>query len=294
MKKIFVAALSCIALLGAVSCSKSTGDFTEGDKAFGDSIAASLGHLAGANELSTINRVMATMPEAEREKFSKKEFIKGLEQVLKTDTANMSYLRGLYTGFQIYEPMINMAEQSGCPVDAEKVIAAFKEVFESDSISQEQIMRFQTEYMTLNQRSTTRTVLKQKAEGEAYLDKMVAEEGFKTTASGLAYKINNPGEATKVAPTDQIKIHYDGKHIDGTTFDKTGDEAYESSANGFIDGFVEGLQLVGKGGSVTLIIPADLAYGSRGALPKIKPGETLVFDVTVEDVTPAATEVPAE
>ncbi len=51
-------------------------------------------------------------------------------------------------------------------------------------------------------------------------------------------------------------------------------------------GFTEALQLVGKGGKVTVVIPSELAYGADGAGSVIAPNETLVFDIEVLDVNP--------
>jgi FKBP-type peptidyl-prolyl cis-trans isomerase len=56
----------------------------------------------------------------------------------------------------------------------------------------------------------------------------------------------------------------------------------------FIPGFKEALSLLGKGGKATVIIPADLAYGLDGSGDKIGPNQTLVFDIEILDLNPAA------
>lgn len=59
------------------------------------------------------------------------------------------------------------------------------------------------------------------------------------------------------------------------------------SPNQFIPGFKEALCMLGKGGQITAVIPASLAYGVKGAGQQIGPNATLVFDIKVLDINPA-------
>ena len=60
--------------------------------------------------------------------------------------------------------------------------------------------------------------------------------------------------------------------------------AINATLSGVIRGWTEGLQLVGKGGQITLWIPAELAYGQRGAGSDIGPNEALMFKVELHDI----------
>ena len=53
-----------------------------------------------------------------------------------------------------------------------------------------------------------------------------------------------------------------------------------------IPGWTEGLKLIGKGGKMTLWIPAELAYGQQGRGKYILPNSALKFEVELEDVIP--------
>lgn len=104
---------------------------------------------------------------------------------------------------------------------------------------------------------------------------------FRTTASGLKYKIVRPGSDRKPTVADSVSCHYKGWLKDGTVFDSSYDrgEPTEFPLGGVIAGWTEGLQLIGEGGEIELEIPSDLGYGPRGFPPKIPGGATLHFKV---------------
>ncbi len=122
--------------------------------------------------------------------------------------------------------------------------------------------------------------------GKKFLDNFVAKEGGKKTASGLAYKIITPGADPKPAATDTVKVHYKGTLIDGKEFDSSykRNKPIEFPLNRVIKGWTEGMQLIGKGGKIKLVIPSELGYGATGAPPTIPGGATLVFEVELIDI----------
>lgn len=138
----------------------------------------------------------------------------------------------------------------------------------------------------------------QNAEASAkWLGQIEGKSGVQKTASGLLYRIDREGDADiKPQATDIVKVNYEGKLRDGSVFDSSYErgEPIEFGLNQVIKGWTEGMQLVGKGGQITLWIPADLGYGAFGQGP-IGPNEALEFKVELLDVKSAATpEAPAE
>ncbi len=117
-----------------------------------------------------------------------------------------------------------------------------------------------------------------------FLAKLDADKDVKKTASGLRYKIEKEGAAPKPGPTDDVTVHYTGKLTNGEEFDSSRkrNEPATFNLDRVIPGFKEGLQLVGKGGKITLFVPPELGYGDRD-LPGIPPGSLLVFDVEMLD-----------
>jgi len=117
--------------------------------------------------------------------------------------------------------------------------------------------------------------------GEKFLADNKDKDGVKTTDSGLQYKVLEEGDGPTPGAKDSVTVHYTGKLIDGTVFDssrKRG-EPVTFPVDAVIPGWTEALQLMKQGAKYELYIPADLAYGERGAGAQIGPNETLIFDV---------------
>ncbi len=120
-----------------------------------------------------------------------------------------------------------------------------------------------------------------KKKGAEFLENFVKKEGATKTASGLAYKVIKEGTGPSPKETDIVKVHYHGTLTDGTVFDSSRERGKEVSfpLNRVIRGWTEGVQTMKVGGLTKFVIPSDLAYGDAGAPPKIRGGETLVFEV---------------
>jgi FKBP-type peptidyl-prolyl cis-trans isomerase FkpA/FKBP-type peptidyl-prolyl cis-trans isomerase FklB len=134
----------------------------------------------------------------------------------------------------------------------------------------------------------------EKKASEAYLAKAAEEKGAKKTASGLVYTELTAGKGDSPKATDRVKVHYEGKLVDGTVFDssiKRGEPA-SFPLNGVIKCWTEGVQLMKVGGKAKLICPSDIAYGDAGSPPAIKPGATLVFEVELLDIEKAPAAKP--
>jgi FKBP-type peptidyl-prolyl cis-trans isomerase FkpA len=103
-------------------------------------------------------------------------------------------------------------------------------------------------------------------------------------SSGLFYEIISPGNSTKPTVNSRIFIRYTGKLLDGTVFDQQADHTQTGwFLGGLIPGWQLGLQLIGEGGQIKLIIPSSLAYGCRDNGP-IPGNSVLFFDVQLIDV----------
>lgn len=96
--------------------------------------------------------------------------------------------------------------------------------------------------------------------------------------SGLFYIIINEGGTDKPTATSTVTVSYKGSFFDGDVFDQG--SFFTSPLNQLIEGWIQGIPLIGAAGKIKLFIPSTLAYGSGGA-GSIPPNTPLIFEVTL-------------
>ena len=124
------------------------------------------------------------------------------------------------------------------------------------------------------------------AAGKEYQEIMRHKSGVVTLPSGLQYEVIKEGSGAKPKATDKVKVHYHGTLINGVVFDSSVErgEPAEFPLNAVIPGWTEILQLMPVGSKWRVVIPAELAYGSRGAGDVIRPNMTLIFEIELLDI----------
>jgi len=124
-----------------------------------------------------------------------------------------------------------------------------------------------------------------KKKGQEFADNVAKEKNATKTASGVVIRTITAGSGASPSADDVVKVHYEGKLIDGTVFDssiKRGQPA-EFPLNGVVPCWTEALQKMKKGEKSQVVCPSSLAYGDRGSPPDIPPGATLSFEVELLD-----------
>ena len=296
MKKIILTFGVALAMVGAFSsCDKGASNASKDDKAFGDSVAEALGEFAGANSVMQYNRMKESRPEM-AEKFNKEAFIKGVAAVLNADTTEVAYFQGLQMGLQLVNPVMGINNEAKIPVDKKIVLDAFKKVYMSDSIDDMaayygKYQAFMNEVQVrMKARHDEEVANSEEAknnvkEGQEYIAKKL-QEGYVQDSCGIVYKIENPGTEPNIQTSDRVLVQYTGKNVKGEVFDTNEGNVRAMRAANFVPGFKRALTLLGKGGKMNVVIPADQAYGLDGAGDNIGPNQTLVFDIEVLDVNP--------
>lgn len=129
------------------------------------------------------------------------------------------------------------------------------------------------------------------AESKAFLEQNAKAEGVKTLPSGVQYKVVRSGPATgiKPGPNDEVKVHYEGKLVNGKVFDSSYERGQPAAMplSGLIPAWVEALQLMRPGDEWILYVPPEQGYGAEGAGSDIPPNSALIFRIELIDVLPA-------
>lgn len=230
------------------------------------------------------------------------DFVKGFKEAINKaeDPSYNAYTAGTVIARMVNSQMIPAIEKNIKEANSTLVRDKFIEGFIA-AISKDTAI-FKQEAATSYFESTMKAAeaakaAKLKAEGAKFLAENAKKEGVITTASGLQYKIITKGDGPIPTATQEVKVKYEGKLIDGTIFDssyKRSDPVTKFRCNQVIKGWTEALTMMPVGSTWELYIPSDLAYGEQD-MGKIKPYSTLIFKVELIGIEGLeAVEKPAE
>lgn len=105
----------------------------------------------------------------------------------------------------------------------------------------------------------------------------------KVTTTGLRYVVQQEGTGETPKPGDRVRMRFKGMFFDGRVFDQTNEIAgpfvFRVGRGEVIDGWDEAVATMRTGEKRILLIPYELAYGSRGQPPRIPRQTSLIFEV---------------
>ena len=268
MKKILAFAAAGLLAVGFVGCNSKAGGSSEAM----DSLSMAFGDLYGAG----MGQQLRSMDSA----INMEEALKGMEYIASADTSK-AFMQGLQMGMQIAQLYGGIEQQCGMSINKSLFMKHLREaLMKTTPLGQEDMMALQSKIEPLLNKAMEQSpkAIANKKAGEEYMSKLKSDKGYIFTKSGIAYKVLAEGEGKNFSDSDIVKVNYVGKHIDGTEFDKSGEEPVPFNLKQVIPGFSEMIQLMKPGSKVTVVIPGELAYGPQGNRG-IEPNETLIFDI---------------
>ena len=227
------------------------------------------------------------------------EFIKGLNEGANAgdDKKKAAYYAGIQIGQQISNQMVKsinfqlFGDDSTKSVSLKNLMAGFVSgttgkgaLMTPDSARQvaQEMMR------QIKAKRLMKEFGPNKEAGEKFLAENAKKEGVKTLPSGVQYKVLKEGNGAVPADTSVVKVHYEGRTIEGNVFDssyKRG-EPTKFRVDQVIKGWTDALKQMPAGSTWEIYVPQELAYGERQQGSDIKPFSMLIFKIELIDVDP--------
>lgn len=233
------------------------------------------------------------------------QFIKGLNEGANAgdDKKKAAYYAGVNIGQQISNQMVKGINHEVFGEDSTKTISLknFMAGFISGTTGKKGLMNMEQASnvaQTKMQQIKTQTMMKKYGDNKAKGEKWLAENGKKagvtTLPSGVQYKVIKEGNGAIPADTSMVKVHYEGRTIDGKVFDSS----YKRNApitlrcNQTIKGWTDAIVHMPAGSVWEVYIPQELAYGEREQ-GEIKPFSVLIFKIELVSVVETPARKPA-
>lgn len=147
--------------------------------------------------------------------------------------------------------------------------------------SQVETSQYESKFQEFARARIAAGVAENEKKSAAYLETAAKEAGAVRTDSGLIFRTVSAGQGGSPKANDVVKVHYEGKLVDGTVFDSSRQrgEPAEFALDRVIPCWTEAVQRMKVGEKAVIVCPAAIAYGEGGAGNTIPPNSTLIFDV---------------
>lgn len=288
MKKITLLAAAAIVAAGFASCGKSTPKADLKNNVDSLSYAIGMAQTQGLKDYLVSNLGVDTA--------YIDEFIKGLNEGANAgdDKKKAAYYAGIQIGQQISNQMVRGINHELFGEDSTKTISLknFMAGFISGTTGKKGIMTVeqaqevaQRKMQEIKDESMTKQYGAYKKQNEDFIAKYSKGTDVKKLKGGVYYKVLTAGTGEVPTATSTVKLMYEGKTIDGKVFDSSYERKEPASfpVNQVIPGFTEALTHMPVGSTWEVVIPQNLAYGSRDQ-GNIKPFSTLIFKIQLISV----------
>ena len=225
------------------------------------------------------------------------DFIKGLNEGANSgdDKKKAAYYAGIQIGQQIANQWVSgmnrelFGDDSTKTISLKNLMAGFVSGINGNGLmtvdSAQQVA--QVMMQSIKAKELEKTYGSNKEAGEKFLAANKTKEGVKTLPSGVQYKVIKEGNGPIPADTSLVKVHYEGKTVEGKVFDSSYErgEPINLRCNQTIKGWTDAMVHMPAGSVWEVYIPQDLAYGEREQ-GDIKPFSTLIFKIELIEVNP--------
>ena len=227
------------------------------------------------------------------------EFIKGLNEGANAgdDKKKAAYYAGIQIGQQISNQMVKGINHELFGEDSTKTISLknFMAGFIAGTTGKGGLMTIdsaqqvaQTLMRTIKAKNMEKEFGGNKKAGEEFLAQNAKKDSVKVLPSGVQYKIIKAGNGAMPKDTSRVKVHYEGRTLEGKVFDSSYKRGQPTDfrVNQVIQGWGDALKNMPAGSVWEVYIPQELAYGERQQGADIKPFSMLIFKIELLEVDP--------
>ena len=225
------------------------------------------------------------------------DFIKGLNEGANSgdDKKKAAYYAGIQIGQQIANQWVSgmnrelFGDDSTKTISLKNLMAGFVSGIKANGLMTVDSANViaQSLMQTIKAKELEKTYGSNKEAGEKFLAANAKKDGVKTLPSGVQYKVIKEGNGAIPADTSLVKVHYEGKTVEGKVFDSSYErgEPINLRCNQTIKGWTDAMVHMPAGSVWEVYIPQDLAYGEREQ-GDIKPFSALIFKIELIEVNP--------
>lgn len=207
---------------------------------------------------------------------------------LKQPAGQQAYAAGSALGRDIIE-MLDERKKWGVSADRQTVLAGVIDAFSGQyQLTTDVLTRALTESESVVNKAREKAVAAQQKKGETFVADFKKKKGVKQSASGFWYRVDYAGD-TPIAEDAIVDVVVKETLTDGTLIQDMdlGGNVLSQPLSAYPPLFREAIGHLRNHGSLTMVVPPELAYGDVGYPPKVPPNATMVYELRVDGVKAA-------
>ncbi|KFB99286.1 peptidyl-prolyl cis-trans isomerase [Trabulsiella guamensis ATCC 49490] len=204
---------------------------------------------------------------------------------LESPVARQSWASGYVLGRDL-KSMVDERRDWKVAVETRQFLSGIEDAFFNHSrLSEEEFSETLNELDSIVSAARTKVLKEQKVLGELFRSEFKKKKGVKTSSGGFLYKVDSPGD-NDIKADSEIELTVKETLIDGTVVsDMERDGILISKKRSELPPVIqEAVGYLRNHGSLTMVVPPELAYGDNGFSPLVPPGATMVYFLSIKDV----------
>ncbi|MDN0116912.1 FKBP-type peptidyl-prolyl cis-trans isomerase N-terminal domain-containing protein [Yersinia intermedia] len=199
-----------------------------------------------------------------------------------TNAEKQAYANGIMYARQLRE-INNQQQQMGLVLDNRFLVSGFNdEMNKQSSMSSKDLSAALTTFNSTVDKKMNELATKSEKSSNSYLQEFDKKKGVKKSPSGFSYQVVSAGNNKKNTGNGPLRIQLRESLSTGVIVSDT-DKLEDKSITIYYEQLPpllqEGINMIGEGGFVKIVVPAQLVYGDAGSPPLIPPKSTLIYDL---------------